>query len=157
MLGNILAERAGKMGASLPTVWLSRERESATGWRGDLEREAMPFVRLRVDSEAWFGWLEEEGTTSFRYPLSDAKAGYIAGFMTVRKERRARGGRYWVAYRRCQGRLRKVYLGASLQLTQERLERLAQRFLAASQGREPLDERRTEFPIRKGGGEGSLA
>ena len=80
------------MGATTPTVWLSRERDSATGWRGELEREAAPFVTLRVDSETWFGWLEEEGTTSFRYPLSDARAGYIAGFMTVRKERRARGG-----------------------------------------------------------------
>ncbi len=157
MLGNILAERAGSMSSKTPRVWNSREVGSTTGWRGDLEHPALPCVTLRVDSEAWFEWLEEESSTSFCYPLFDASCGYIVGFMTVRKEQRARGGRYWVAYRRCQGRLQKVYLGESLRLTHERLETLAQRFLAARQEHEPLEARRTELPIRKGGGEGSLA
>lgn len=144
------------MSTKTPTVWLSREEGSATGWRGYLERPGVALVRLRVDSEGWFCWLEQESTTSFCYPLSDAGRGYIVGFMTVRKERRERGGRYWVAYRRCQGRLRKVYLGASFCLTGECLERLAQRFLAASEGSEPFEERTTELPKRKGGDEGSV-
>ena len=157
MLGNILAGRATTMSSKTPRVWTSREAESATGWRGDLEQPAEPVGPLRVDSAAWFEWLEEESSTSFCYPLLDASCGYIVGFMTVRKERRERGDCYWVAYRRCDGRLRKVYLGASLRLTHERLEKLAQRFLAANRGDEPLEETRTEFPIRNGGGEGSLA
>jgi hypothetical protein len=157
MLGNISAERAGDMSAKTPRVWLIREWGSDTGWRGELEHPAAPCVTLQVDSPAWFAWLEQASTTSFCYPLFDAGCGYSVGFMTVRKEQRDRGGRYWVAYRRCQGRVRKVYLGASSCLTHERLETLAQRFLAASQGREPLEEGRTEIPIRKGGGQNSLA
>lgn len=42
--------------------------------------------------------------------------------MTVRKERRQRGGMYWTAYRRQGRRLRKIYLGPSHILTQARLE-----------------------------------
>jgi hypothetical protein len=144
------------MSAKTPRVWRIREGGSETGWRGELERPAEPGTSLRVDSPAWFAWLEEEGTRSFCYPLFDARCGYIVGCMTVRKERRARGGRYWVAYRRAHGRLRKVYLGASSRLTHERLETLAQRFLAVSQGREPR-ERQTEIPIRKGGGADPVA
>jgi hypothetical protein len=78
--------------------------------------------------------LEAPTTRRFCYPVLDAKAGYIDGFMTVRKERRARGGQYWVAYRRCQGRLRRVYVGASVRVTRECLERLAQEFLATTKG-----------------------
>ena len=44
-------------------------------------------------------------------------AGSIAGFMTVRKEGRRRGGWYWTVYRRAGGRLRKVYLGRSAAVT----------------------------------------
>ena len=79
-------------------------------------------------------WLELERTRRFSYPVFDASVGYIVGFMTVRKERRERGGKYWVAYRRCGGKLRRVYLGAGSCLTREMLERQAQRFLAASKG-----------------------
>lgn len=88
--------------------------------------------RLVVDSPAWFAWLEET-SSSFTYPVLDAAKGYIAGFMTVRKEGRQRGGQYWVAYRRCQGRLRKRYLGASRTLTQACLDQVAQTFLRANQ------------------------
>ena len=42
--------------------------------------------------------------------------------MTVRKEARQRGGRYWSAYRRQGPRLRKIYLGASGAVTYARLE-----------------------------------
>lgn len=145
------------MRATRPKVWLIREWGSRTGWRGELEQPAAPSVTLRVDSAAWFAWLEQTSTTSFCYPLYDARCGYYVGWMTVRKEPRDRGGRYWVAYRRCQGRVRKIYLGSSSCLTHERLEILAQRFLAASQGCEPLEELRTEIPIRKGGGQDSSA
>jgi len=56
--------------------------------------------------------------------------GYIGGWMTVRKERRVRGSHYWVAYRRSGGRLRKIYLGQSGQLTQRQLAVTADRFLS---------------------------
>lgn len=85
-----------------------------------------------LDRPEWFLWLELESTRRFCYPVFDASVGYIVGFMTVRKERRERGGMYWVAYRRCQGKLRRVYLGASSRVTGEVLKQRALEFLAAS-------------------------
>ena len=52
------------------------------------------------------------------------------GFVTVRKERRERGSDYWAAYRRVGGRLRKIYLGRSAELTQRQLAAIAERFLS---------------------------
>jgi len=52
---------------------------------------------IRLSSAAWLAWLELPSTVSFAYPVYDGQAGYIRGFMTVRKERRVRGDHYWVA------------------------------------------------------------
>jgi LuxR family maltose regulon positive regulatory protein len=82
-----------------------------------------------LDSPEWVEWLEQPSTLSFAYPIYDSQMGYIRGFMTVRKERRVRGSYYWVAYRRSGGRLRKIYLGQSGQLTQRQLAVTADRFL----------------------------
>lgn len=90
-------------------------------------------LNIRLDTPAWVRWLELPTTRSFAYPVHDHAHGYIDGFMTVRKEGRQRGGRYWVVYRRCQGRLRKVYLGATSALTKQGLDTLAQSFLVASE------------------------
>ncbi len=76
-----------------------------------------PGVFISVDSAAWFSWLEAAETRRFTYALEDERLGYIVGWMTVRKEERVRGGKYWTAYRRMEGRLRKVYLGVSGQVT----------------------------------------
>ena len=50
--------------------------------------------------------------------------------MTVRKERRQRGGAYWTAYRRQGRRLRKIYLGPSASVTKARLREVAARLYA---------------------------
>jgi len=81
--------------------------------------------RIRLDTPAWFAWLEAPATTSFAYPVYDAAHGYIDSFLTVRKERRQRGGTYWTAYRHVGGRLHKVYLGRSATVTNERLSAIA--------------------------------
>lgn len=89
----------------------------------------LPDGRIRLDSAAWFGWLEQEATRSFSYPLFDGRCGYIIGFMTVRKEARRRGGQYWSVYRR-QGRgMRKIYLGQSERVTGARLAEVADSLL----------------------------
>ncbi len=80
---------------------------------------------IRLDSAAWFAWLEAAVSVSFAYPILDTRAGWSVGSMTVRKERRQRGRQYWVAYRRHSGRLRKVYLGRSSQVTSARLAAVA--------------------------------
>ena len=48
--------------------------------------------------------------------------------MTARKETRARGGTYWVAYRKIDGKLTHTYLGRSEDLTLSRLEQVAHSF-----------------------------
>jgi hypothetical protein len=126
-------------------------------WEEYVEDPAQPSDRVWLDTPKWVAWLEAPTTTRFCYPVFDAQVGYIVGFMTVRKERRARGGGYWVAYRRCQGRLRRAYLGASARLTRAVLEQHAQQFLAASQAPCRRERRGDDggFPLGKEGGEGA--
>ena len=91
---------------------------------------------IRLDTPAWFAWLAAPHTTCFSYPLYDPARGYIVGFMTVRKERRQRGGMYWSVFRRCGRRVRKIYLGQSTTVTQARLQAIAEalRGTPAAQG-----------------------
>lgn len=85
---------------------------------------------LRLDTPAWFAWLEAPGTRSFAYGLFDPRHGWIAGFMTVRKDRRERGGWYWSVFRRQGSRMRRFYLGCAEQVTAARLAGIAQQLLA---------------------------
>ena len=80
---------------------------------------------LHLDTPAWFAWLEAPTTTHFSYALFNRTRGYIDGFMTVRKERRQRGGGYWSVYRRQGRQVRKIYVGHSAALTQARLDQIA--------------------------------
>jgi LuxR family maltose regulon positive regulatory protein len=73
---------------------------------------------LTVGSPAWFAWLAEDGVRSFSFRSP-------AGGYTARRERRQRGGAYWVAYRTVAGRQHKVYLGKGDELTLERLAEAA--------------------------------
>jgi hypothetical protein len=93
---------------------------------GRLYDPAAPGSSLRLDSPGWFAWLETETTQRFSYPLFDPHCGYIVGFMSCRKERRQRGGTYWSVFRRAQGRVRKIYLGGSQSVTQDRLAAVAE-------------------------------
>lgn len=78
------------------------------------------YSSVAVDSATWFAWLKEPNVRSFHYE-SDA------GKFTARKEERATStNEYWYAYRKVQGKLRKVYLGAMEELTGDRLEQVAQ-------------------------------
>lgn len=99
---------------------------------------------IPLDSAAWQARLADPATTRFTYPLHDRRAGAVTGFMTVRKERRQRGGGYWTVYRRAGGRVRKVYLGQAEAVTAARLEAIAQGLLAEAMTRREeatMDER----------------
>ena len=89
---------------------------------------------IALDSAAWFAWLEAPTTSRFSYPLFDPQVGYIVGFMTVRKERRQRGGMYWSAFRRTGQRLCKIYVGRSASVTQARLQAIADRLYRPGAG-----------------------
>ena len=73
-----------------------------------------PFV---VGTDAWYSWLKDHQIQSFcfKHPL---------GTFTARRERK-RHGWYWYAYRKREGRLRKVYLGKTEKLTHEWLSTVA--------------------------------
>ena len=71
-----------------------------------------------VGSAAWFGWLEQASAFTFR----DA-AGHFTAHKTQAGNRR--GGFYWRATRRRQGRLYSYYLGPSARLTPEHLRQAA--------------------------------
>lgn len=105
----------------------------------------LPDGRIRLDSAAWFGWLEQETTRSFSYPLFDARCGYIIGFMTVRKEARRRGGQYWSVYRRQGRRMRKIYLGQSERVTRARLAEVAESLLRERERVASPDGRGTDW------------
>ena len=112
---------------------MSRHTPTVTG--GALYDPATPASRIRLDSPAWQAWLQAPTTTRFAYPLDDRRRGYIAGFMTVRKEGRRRGGAYWTVYRRVGARLCKLYLGRAEVVTHARLEAIAQALLAEAHKR----------------------
>lgn len=114
VLGNILRLRSVKMTKTIPIVEGGIVIDDQTGG---------PIIRL--DTPAWFVWLEAPTTTRFSYALFNRSRGYIDGFMTVRKEQRQRGTAYWSVYRRQGQRLRKFYVGSSTALTQARLEQIA--------------------------------
>lgn len=72
-------------------------------WDTYVEDPQPPHQAIWLDTPAWFQWLEAPTTLRFTYPVFDPAVGYIVGFMTVRKERRQRGGWYWSVYRRSGG------------------------------------------------------
>lgn len=98
---------------------------------GFLYDPALPDT-IRLGTSAWVAWLEQGCATGFAYPLYDPAVGYIVGWMSVRKERRSRGGAYWVAFRRCRGTLRKVYIGRAAAVTPARLAAIAQALCEAA-------------------------
>ncbi len=79
---------------------------------------------LAVGTPAWYSWLETASTFAF---VSDH------GTFTARRERSGhkRGGWYWKAYRKQQGKLSSTYLGKPEGLTLDRLNAAAQRLAHA--------------------------
>jgi LuxR family maltose regulon positive regulatory protein len=111
------------MSTVTPCVWV------AGAYRAYIDGDRPGDACVWLDTPAWFAWLDAAATTRFSYPLLDPSKGYSIGVLTVRKERRTRGGAYWTAYRRAGARVRKVYLGRTGAVTQARLNALAHAFL----------------------------
>ncbi|MBA3946755.1 MAG: hypothetical protein H0X37_19600 [Herpetosiphonaceae bacterium] len=103
------------MSAQTPRVWTTHVEDPKT-----------PNESIALDTAAWLAWLEAPTTRRFTFPVFDARFGYIVSFMTVRKERRQRGGWYWSVYHRQGSRLQRIYLGRSASVTRARLEEIAQ-------------------------------
>src|SRR5215469_15964378 len=80
-------------------------------------REGADPSGMDFESQTWLSWLAQR--SSFAFSSQD---GYR---VTVRKEARARGGSYWVAYRKVGGKLTHTYIGRSEEVTLSRLEQAA--------------------------------
>lgn len=83
-----------------------------TGTTGSQQQQ----LALTLDSEEWYTWLS--GLSSFRFRGSTGK-------YTARKESRARGSAYWIAYRKASKKLHKLYIGKSEELSIAKLEQVA--------------------------------
>ena len=83
------------------------------------QRDGEPY-QLRVGTPAWYAWLQTASRFRVRSPF---------GTFTVRREQAGnqRGNWYWRAYRKREGRLHRVYLGTTEELTLERLHTVAAR------------------------------
>src|SRR5258708_34187066 len=92
-------------------------------------------VKAEIGSAAWFRWLEEATSFTFR-----DETGHFTAQKTQAGNRR--GGSYWRATRRSHGRLSSYYLGASARLTAEHL-RLAAHALSARAGADHLEREET--------------
>jgi hypothetical protein len=133
-------------GAKTPTVWVA---SSSCVSQAEVEIPNGTGAAIRLDTPGWWAWLAASTTLSFAYPIYDRQAGYIRGWMTIRKEKRRRGSHYWVAYRRTGGRLRKIYLGKSGELTQRGLTATAERFLAMDE--QTADRQKEVMPGQRSG------
>ena len=74
------------------------------------------FTGTAVGSPAWFAWLDTASSFFFKGKT---------GTFTAHRERRQRGGLYWVAYRRRSGILHRSHLGKAHQLTLDCLQATA--------------------------------
>jgi hypothetical protein len=137
LLGNIFWQAEANMTHKTATVTEARRYDKAEPYYEVTLDCAWPHTRrIHLDSPQWFAWLEAPENHAFSYALMNHAEGYIDGFMTVRKERRQRGGVYWSAYRRQGRRLRKIYLGPAASVTQTRLREVAARLYAGDDPRE---------------------
>lgn len=104
--------------------------------------EGAATITLAPGSPAWWAWLDDPSTRSFAFHSPD-------GRFTVRKERKQRGGVYWIAYRKVRGKLHNRYLGRSADLTLERFNAVAAYFAAlANEAPEPAS---LEAPVTEQG------
>ena len=83
------------------------------GYLHSSERACQSLPAIQVGSEAWYAWLNQPTTRSFAFHCQ-------VGALTVRREQR-QDTWYWYGYRTQDGRLHKVYLGKSEDLTSVRL------------------------------------
>jgi ATP/maltotriose-dependent transcriptional regulator MalT len=77
--------------------------------------------RMDFESQEWQSWLSQRSSFAFLSRLGHR--------FTARKEARARGSSYWVAYRKFGGKLTHAYIGRSEDVTLARLEQVA-RFIS---------------------------
>lgn len=88
---------------------------------------------IQVNSPSWWEWLDSDQAVAFTFDCEHGVKNYRA-----RKEAiKGKSGKFWYAYKRYNGTLRKRYIGKSEELTLERLEGIAYDLLTPTKAREP--------------------
>ncbi|GCE31712.1 helix-turn-helix transcriptional regulator [Dictyobacter alpinus] len=95
--------------------------------------------RIEPGGQRWLAWLEAISSFSFQSRSE--------GSCTLRKESVQRGGVYWYAYRRREGRMAKRYLGRSSDLSIARLEAMSAELNASEKDSPDPDRARTLSPV----------
>jgi len=94
-----------------------KEHQKTPVVRSDILYTNDEYTGLRIGSAAWFAWLEAGRTFYLTEPG-----------LTLRCEPR-RNSRYWYAYKRINGKLRKCYVGRTDALTVDGLAIIAGRLV----------------------------
>jgi LuxR family transcriptional regulator, maltose regulon positive regulatory protein len=95
---------------------------------------------LPLDTTQWYDWLETATTFAFES---------AQGTFTARKEpaSNGRGGNYWRAYRKREGKLHRVYLGKSAELNNKWLEEVARRLNETETEAEVVPPAQVDTPV----------
>jgi predicted ATPase/DNA-binding CsgD family transcriptional regulator len=125
---------------------IGEQRENAMAQRSPIVKDGLltypqggSSAQVEVDSADWYTWLETASSFAFRSEH---------GSFTARKERAGnrRGSLYWRAYYTREGKLHRIYLGKSEELTFERLVVVATALAGQGNVGDPLDADTTAVP-----------
>ena len=122
------------MRRTLPVVYSKKLWQTATlqGWVGDRSRERM---EIKLESEAWFAWLEAEQSFRFSYWQASGESVNV----TIRPEKRGERT-YWQGWKTIQGQTIKKYIGPSAQMTKARLDAVGEWFSQQLEERTEADQ-----------------
>ncbi len=88
---------------------------------------------IQVGSHGWWEWVNSDEAVAFTFNCDHGIKNY-----RVRKEAiKGKSGKFWYAYKRHEGNLRKRYIGKTEELTLDRLEVIAYDLLTPTKAREP--------------------
>lgn len=88
---------------------------------------------IPVNSPSWWSWVDSDQAVAFTFDCDHGIKNYRA-----RKEAvKGKSGKFWYAYKRHDGTLRKRYIGKSEELSLEKLEAIAYDLLTPPKAREP--------------------
>ncbi len=105
------------------------------------EHRSQRLLPVTPGGRAWFAWLDSIPSFTFQGQH---------GQLTVRKELRQRGDRYWYAYHRVGAKMVKKYLGRTTDLTLTRLEEIAGVLCSQSKAQLPPSEMLAGVPAAHG-------
>lgn len=96
---------------------------------------------IRLNSPQWWEWLESAEVVAFTFDCDHGIKNYRARKETIK----GKAGKFWYAYKRHEGTLRKRYIGKSEELSLEKLEAIAYDLLTPPKSKEAKPELPTQL------------